>query len=139
MRYLFHKQMQWYAFRVIFENQPIFRIECLPQLGVDEDGPIFKQIIEHRLEGDRSITQCKLSLLHLTRFKLEILAFKWPYPYTLGLQCVADCGLRLFEVRFQMRFAVLVPFKCGLDRGLRFLNVCERGFAWIFMSGCGFR
>ena len=46
------------------------------------------------------------------------------------MQCVAGCGLRLFEVRFQVRFAVLIPFKCGLERGLRFLDVSDEKFSF---------
>ena len=42
-------------------------------------------------------------------------------------------------MRFQVRFAVLVPFKCGLDRGLRFLNVLRARFCLNFCDGLRFQ
>ena len=42
-------------------------------------------------------------------------------------------------MRFQLRFAVLVPIKCGLDRGLRFLNVLRARFGLNFCGGLRFQ
>ena len=53
--------------------------------------------------------------------------------------CVADCRLRLFEMRFQARFALLLPLKCGFMCGLRFLNVFGSRFASSFDAVCSFR
>ena len=56
-----------------------------------------------------------------------------------GVQCVAGCGFRLFEMRFRARFAVLVPLKCGFMCGLRFHNVFGSRFSSNFDAVCGFR
>ena len=39
------------------------------------------------------------------------------------MQCVAGYGFRIFEMWFQLRFAVLVPLKCGFICCLRVLSV----------------
>ena len=56
-----------------------------------------------------------------------------------GAQCVAGCGFRLFEARFQVRFAVLVSLKCGFMCGLRFISVSGSRFSSNFGAACGLR
>ena len=56
-----------------------------------------------------------------------------------GAQCVAGCGFRLFGLRFEVGFTVLVPFKCGLRCGLWFLSICGSWFSLTFSAVRGFR
>ena len=45
-----------------------------------------------------------------------------------GGQYVAGWGSRLFGLRFEVRFTVLVPFKCGLMCVCGFLAFAGHGF-----------
>ena len=70
---------------------------------------------------------------------LTLHCFKTINDVGYAAQCVAGCGFRLFEVRFQARFAVLVPLKCGFMCGLKFLSVSGSRFSSNFDAACGLR